>query len=197
MTVKESGNYGSLPEAKREKYKFTGWYTDPSGGDKVSGGQAFTANADQTLYAHWENDPEAIYTSWENSFKLKANDIKSEDKKLCYIADPDKSEKELLEDCRGDLADNEDEAEYIIQFVKKFDEKNDEELAEIIQKYFEDHPESSATVVLLSDEALKGSKNQKLIYRMALLDAIYGSFGTEDIDKAASELDVEYSYPYY
>ncbi len=45
--------YGILPEPTREGYSFDGWYTESSGGEKVTSYQVFTKGTDQTLYAHW------------------------------------------------------------------------------------------------------------------------------------------------
>jgi len=199
MTVKEGGNYGSLPTVRRGSYTFAGWYTAPEGGDRVSGDDAFKANSDQTLYAHWDYD---AYTSWDNSFQKAANDI-TEDNRIIYINKPDKSEKSLLEECRSNVAGDGEEAEYILEFEKNFDypdnqEAWDEKALALLNDYLAAHPdsESSPMVILMTDDALKGDKNQKLIYRMSLLGALYGSYGEEDIAKAAEELGVEYIAPY-
>lgn len=46
--------YGTLTELTRTGYKFLGWYTQQTGGSKVTADMQFKENADQTLYAHWE-----------------------------------------------------------------------------------------------------------------------------------------------
>ena len=45
--------YGTLPTATRIGYTFDGWYTDFSGGTKISSTTTFNNSANQTLYAHW------------------------------------------------------------------------------------------------------------------------------------------------
>lgn len=42
-----------LPIPKRENYKFDGWYTAITGGDKVVSKSVFNENSPKTLYAHW------------------------------------------------------------------------------------------------------------------------------------------------
>ena len=41
----------SLPSASRSKHNFDGWYTEKSGGTKVTTDTVFSANT--TVYAHW------------------------------------------------------------------------------------------------------------------------------------------------
>ena len=45
---------GNLPTATRPYYKFSGWFTEPSGGTKVTAATTFTAST--TLYAHFAID---------------------------------------------------------------------------------------------------------------------------------------------
>lgn len=45
---------GTLPEPSRDGYRFVGWFTAETDGDKVYGYTA--ANADAVYYAHWEDD---------------------------------------------------------------------------------------------------------------------------------------------
>ncbi len=47
-------SYGALPTPTREGYSFAGWFTARSGGEQVAAIDTFTADSDQTLYAHWE-----------------------------------------------------------------------------------------------------------------------------------------------
>ncbi len=46
--------YGILPEAKRKKHKFIGWYTEATGGVRVTMNNIVTLTGSQKLYAHWE-----------------------------------------------------------------------------------------------------------------------------------------------
>ena len=53
----------SLPDASRSKYSFNGWYTEKSGGTKITTDTVFSANT--TVYAHWthtgDNNPPVNY----------------------------------------------------------------------------------------------------------------------------------------
>ncbi|MBQ9939963.1 MAG: InlB B-repeat-containing protein [Clostridia bacterium] len=55
--VQFSSNYGTLPFPEKEGYTFKGWFTD--NGTEITSSSPFTVNADQTLYAKWQ---EKIYT---------------------------------------------------------------------------------------------------------------------------------------
>ncbi len=48
--------YGELPTPTREGFKFAGWYTAPSGGEKVTAETIVSTASDHTLYAHWSSD---------------------------------------------------------------------------------------------------------------------------------------------
>ena len=55
----------SLPDASRSKHSFNGWYTEKSGGTKITTDTVFSANT--TVYAHWthtggNNPPVDYYT---------------------------------------------------------------------------------------------------------------------------------------
>ncbi len=45
--------YGTMPVVAKPGYTFNGWFTSPSGGDKVESGTQVLVLEDQTLYAHW------------------------------------------------------------------------------------------------------------------------------------------------
>ena len=51
LTTDADGKLPSLPTPTRTGYTFTGWYTLPTGGDQVTTGTVFQANA--TIYAQW------------------------------------------------------------------------------------------------------------------------------------------------
>lgn len=55
-TVSYGSTYGSLPTPTRVNYIFLGWFTDPSGGSQVTAGTTVGITANQTLYAHWQED---------------------------------------------------------------------------------------------------------------------------------------------
>lgn len=46
--------YGDLPTPTREHYRFLGWYTQKTGGTKVTKDTEVTTYSKHTLYAHWE-----------------------------------------------------------------------------------------------------------------------------------------------
>ena len=195
MEVEENGRYGSLPTAKRTGHTFAGWYTAADGGSRVNGGDRFTVNADQTLYAHWDYDP---YADWDNKFKEDTNNIT--DPLPCYIDESDDDEVDMVKSCKGRIAESDEDPEIIIKFIKNFDEKDDEEkqakAEELIEVYRTDHPDAAVRVILMSSKALTGGEKRKLAYRLALLDAMYGFYGEDGVMDAASELEVELEYPY-
>jgi uncharacterized repeat protein (TIGR02543 family) len=45
--------YGSLPIPTRKGYDFLGWYTECSGGIKITANTTITKNYNHVLYAHW------------------------------------------------------------------------------------------------------------------------------------------------
>lgn len=45
--------YGTMPVITKPGYTFDGWFTHPSGGDKIESGTQVLILEDQTLYAHW------------------------------------------------------------------------------------------------------------------------------------------------
>lgn len=52
VTTNLAGKLTTLPESPTlEGYTFSGWYTEPVGGSKVSTSTVFTS--DTTIYAHW------------------------------------------------------------------------------------------------------------------------------------------------
>lgn len=46
--------YGTLPAVAREGYTFTGWFTSPGAGTRITADTIADIESDQTLYAHWE-----------------------------------------------------------------------------------------------------------------------------------------------
>lgn len=53
ITVTNGGTYGSLPTPSRDGYTFDGWYTQASGGSKITASTKVNLTSSQTLYAHW------------------------------------------------------------------------------------------------------------------------------------------------
>lgn len=54
ITVFSGKPYGTLPEAKRDGFKFLGWFTKTKGGTQVTEDMVCYLEDDQTLHAHWE-----------------------------------------------------------------------------------------------------------------------------------------------
>ena len=53
ITVTYDSNYGTLPEATRDGYKFSGWWTDRENGTEILSTSVVQITDVQTLYAHW------------------------------------------------------------------------------------------------------------------------------------------------
>ena len=49
--IDSDGKISPLPEATKEKYTFDGWFTEKTGGEKITTDTVFTD--DTTIYAHW------------------------------------------------------------------------------------------------------------------------------------------------
>lgn len=56
-TVIYGNKYGELPTPTRDYYTFDGWYTEQSGGQKVTANSTFDKTKDIVLYAHWTLNP--------------------------------------------------------------------------------------------------------------------------------------------
>ena len=61
-TVYYGQYYGDMPLPTRTGYAFDGWYTEKSGGTKITSEAIVSALANQTLYAHWTTN--AYNVSW-------------------------------------------------------------------------------------------------------------------------------------
>jgi len=51
--VSYDSTYGSLPTPTRDNYQFDGWYTQTTGGTKITDTTVVVLTSNQTLYAHW------------------------------------------------------------------------------------------------------------------------------------------------
>ena len=58
-SVTSGAAVGSLPEASKDGYHFDGWFTDASGGTKIS--SSTTVTADVTYYAQFTSTPVTVY----------------------------------------------------------------------------------------------------------------------------------------
>ena len=51
--IKQNSTYGNLPEISKNGYVFLGWYTERTGGTKISQNTVKTESGNQYLYSHW------------------------------------------------------------------------------------------------------------------------------------------------
>lgn len=61
---------GDLPNPTRDYYTFDGWYTQASGGEKVTSSSKFSTSNDITLYAHWTINPTS---GWVKKSEMPSN----------------------------------------------------------------------------------------------------------------------------
>ncbi|WP_050008226.1 leucine-rich repeat protein [Butyrivibrio sp. WCE2006] len=54
ITTYVGGCIEQLPVPTREGHKFIGWYTEPTGGEKIPDAVKFVSKCEDTWYAHWE-----------------------------------------------------------------------------------------------------------------------------------------------
>ena len=59
--VENGQGLGETPEPTRPGYTFNGWYTEPSGGEKIDENTKITFTGDVTLYAHWTPNGDVHY----------------------------------------------------------------------------------------------------------------------------------------
>lgn len=209
ITVKEDGTYGTLPTATRDKYTFEGWYTKAEGGTKITKGDSFTVDKDQTLYAHWSFEP---YKWWNNEFETAAN--AQTDKQTCYYYEKNTSGTKLgklISSCKGtgeklkvvetateessgeEPAEGEEETEDTAEEVSEadgpvilLDNDDIEKYAESARKTFGD----SVSIWVISPDSIGGSDNQKLLYKMLLLDKLHsGAFPLDSVYEASTDLE--------
>ncbi|MDE7035962.1 MAG: S-layer homology domain-containing protein, partial [Eubacteriales bacterium] len=53
-----------MPEPSREGYKFLGWFTDPTDGEKITEEDNVPVKSNMTLYAHWEEIVETFKVTY-------------------------------------------------------------------------------------------------------------------------------------
>ena len=208
MTVKEGGKYESMPSAKREKYKFTGWFTEPTGGKQIKSGAKFTANEDQTLYAQWEED---LYNWYNNEFSIAANEVADSVDVVIYDG-KNNVNKQIVKDCKGNITEDVTDDSIVIKFLDGYTEEKATEEAERIHDKLNSTPdgggseeegsgeeepveEINPTIIVISSDAEDGSDEQKLVYKIALLDALHGGVSGMDYEAIANELEVKIADP--
>lgn len=72
--------FGELPIPSRDYYTFDGWYTEASGGERVTADSVMTSLVDITLYAHWLHNSVSAWTAATNV----PNDAEIVDRKYAY-----------------------------------------------------------------------------------------------------------------
>ena len=73
--VTYNSTYGTLPTAARAGYQFNGWYTEPTGGTKVTSSSTIGTAADHVLYAHWTANTSTITIKKDNSNWTSNNNV--------------------------------------------------------------------------------------------------------------------------
>lgn len=79
-TVYVTSTYGSLPTPVRDYYTFNGWYTNASGGTRVTADTIVYSTDKHTLYAHWS---ENSVSGWTLSSSVPSG-VKIVDEKWTY-----------------------------------------------------------------------------------------------------------------
>lgn len=207
MTVKENGNYDDMPTAKRDKYKFSGWFTEAEGGKQVKSGDKFSGESDLTLYAHWEED---LYNWYNNEFSIAANDITEKvDVKIDGVETTGK--KKIVEACKGNVTKDVSDNVVILGFLDDYSEGKAADEADRIYNELnsaageggtegegseeggtaEPVATVNPTIIIMSSRVLEGSDEEKLVYKIALLDALHGGGSGMDYEAIANELEVD------
>ena len=170
-TIPEGGKYGELPVAERSGYLFEGWFTAAEGGSKIEAGADFKANANQTLYAHWKEDP---YSYWEERLAVTVSELDKEGKlAICNIPDADAELEALISECGGKIATDGDPIQFKIKHTS--DMSQAEDLADDVD------------VIVISDE-IKTTKDQNKKLYMQLL--LLSNLQSLDLESAKVELKI-------
>jgi len=67
MLVTDGTSYGKLPVAEYSGYCFTGWYTEPKGGERITADMQVVPKGEQILYAHWSKQCTITFDAGEGS----------------------------------------------------------------------------------------------------------------------------------
>ena len=65
--ISYGSKYGALCSPTRAGYSFAGWYTEATGGTKITADTTVTATENQTLYAHWTKCDVGTYNTGNKS----------------------------------------------------------------------------------------------------------------------------------
>lgn len=187
ITVSEGGKYEGLndPPARGPGYTFKGWFD--GNGNRVKNGDSVNPNI-TSLTAEWDYSPKDF---WNAEFAEAANTVKPEEKKLCYVIDSEGAP--LIDKCKGEVT-SKDDATYIIQFIADLDDEKATNAATDIRNSGE-YPNVDK-VVLIDKEAIKAKDNKEIIYKMMILEELYGNGVWADKNaiskaKGSGELDTD------
>ena len=61
-SIVNGSTYGMLCTPVRDGYSFDGWYTEASGGTLITSSTSVTVTANQTIYAHWNENTKPVIT---------------------------------------------------------------------------------------------------------------------------------------
>ena len=195
ITVTEGGKYEGLsdPPARGPGYKFAGWY---DGNDKqIKNGDSVNPSV-TSLTAKWDYTPKDF---WDNEFNEAANTIKPEDKYKCVIDGKTEGKRKLIDACKGDVTDNNAEAQLVIKFIDGLDEAKASEAADAIRAEVDEggtdpkYP-SLERIILIDTDAVESEGNQKILYKMMILEEIYGSgiwVEGNDVSKAKGKKELD------
>ena len=191
ITVTEGKAYGNLPSASWTYHTFEGWYTEQAegAGTQIKASSVFNGTSDQTLYAHWTKKSKEY---WQNEFEVAANEIKPEEKIDCCV---DSDGKSIIEDCKGNVVDPADsDTICVVKFIKDIDLEKAQEAADEIKSETETeggkYYGKTVDMLLVDKKALEDDKEIALVYKLAILNYLYGIPSKEEVENANSELDV-------
>ena len=80
QSVTQLEPYGALPLPTRDYYTFDGWYTEETGGNKVTAETIFDSEENVTLYAHWTVNSYTATWSTETGYTITVNRTSSPNK---------------------------------------------------------------------------------------------------------------------
>ena len=222
--LRKGDKYGSFPGVMYEGYKLKGWFTRADGGEQVSEEDKFSAGKNITLYAQWDYDAYAYWSTQLDSVKFE-----DEDKAGCVYLDAytlgstsltTTSKSELINKSKGyNLAGRNDKnvdiawiasknPQYVVCTTSDMSKAEDikTELEQAIQDEFSrqsgepaegeegGEPAEGASwegsVIVVPENAVKGSDNEKLYYSMDVCNQIYAIFEDGALDQAREELEI-------
>jgi len=79
-SVEAESNYGELPTPTRSGYKFKGWYTAKSGGNKITADSIVSLAEDHTLYAQWSAEKYTV------TFNANSGTVKTKNKSVTFAS---------------------------------------------------------------------------------------------------------------